>query len=367
MKRFSKIRLVIVTLGVAGAFLIPSNGKADFFPWGGGCCGSTYGVGYFPSYWGGYYGGPYSVGYYPMSFAGGYYGSGCCGGLGSSCGTLGCGTCGLGCGGYGVGCGSCGIGCGSCGVGCGSSCCGTGCGTGLACSGGSGSVPAADCSGAPPAAGPKKPIPNSDERFEARPSPNYDEPPARRPRKAPTTTPEPGPGAIGPPGATGTDNPPNGEPASTPGFRRSPAADDPLSSVPKPPTSDSSGPKSTTPAPAKPSDGAAPGDLFNAKKPTGPSPPQQSGKKAPITNVPDADSSDAGQDRSMASSPAVRPSELAHNPALGLQDQPTWGFAGIRQSISVRIASSRGPIPQRLKSQKLEWTAEPVETKVARN
>ena len=76
MKRQLAKHLAILTLGIAGAFVIPSNGKADFFPWGGGCCGSTYTAGYFPSYTGyfpSYYGaGYYGAGYYGAGYYGGY-------------------------------------------------------------------------------------------------------------------------------------------------------------------------------------------------------------------------------------------------------------------------------------------------------
>lgn len=120
---------VVLTLGLAGAFLVPANGQADYDPWGGwGWGGATYSAGYYPgyspSYWGGYYGGPYVGGYYTgyfPSYGVGYYGSGCCGGCGTSCCSSGCSSCGVGCGSCGTGCGTCSAGL-ACADGCGCGC-----------------------------------------------------------------------------------------------------------------------------------------------------------------------------------------------------------------------------------------------------
>ena len=104
MKRPIATHLAILAFGIVGTLAVPSNGEAGFFPWGGGCCGSSYSAGYFPGYYGGgYYGGLYGVGYgagygagyyggyYPLAFATTYYGSDCCGGCASPCCSLGCG------------------------------------------------------------------------------------------------------------------------------------------------------------------------------------------------------------------------------------------------------------------------------------
>jgi hypothetical protein len=348
MRQLTAKRLAILTLGLAGALLIPSNGSADYYPWGG-WYGSSYYTGYFPSYtsyypnyWDGYYGGPYTVGYYPSSYAVGYYGSGCCGSCGPSCG-VGCGSCGSGCGSCGVGCGSCGSGCCGTSFGCGSCGCGiAGCG-GLACGSGcgSGTVTGSDCGGSPPAKpGAKKAQPDPNDNFEPRPSPTYDDtPPPRKGKKAPTSPPDLGPGATGGTSIEGGD--PQANPAkSSPGEFKTP-----------------------TPGTTKQGDQEQP---FNTKKPVGP-PPDNSGKKAPIKNGPDADASDDFQNRSMAARSALD-SKLTNNPALHLQERVTWSYTGIERPTTVaRLASTTSPIPRRVKSPTIEWAPATVVAKVVRN
>jgi hypothetical protein len=387
MKRSLAKHFAILTLGIAGALVVSSNGKADYLPWGGGCCGSTYTAGYvptytgyFPSYYGaGYYGDLYGVGYYagyyPLAYGANYYGSGCCGGCGSPCGSWGCGSgCGApSCGSF--GCSSCGTGCCGAPLACSGGCgCGpSGCGSGLACADGcgcaSGTASGSGCNGAAPS-GPaiKKPKPTADDGFEPRGSPTYDDTPApRKPRKAPLNPPETGAGANGPPGATGTDGPPNGEPAATGGYKRNQGADPGSPGAPKgqtnespefkPPTTPPKGSGSTPPTEAQP---------FGVNKPVTPAPPKQSGKKAPITNLPDAGSTDNVQNRSTAAFDG-NGSDLTRNPALGLQERATWSYSTTRHTTVGRIASTTGPTPQRLRFQTGEWAAAPIEAKVVRN
>ena len=381
MKRPLARQLAILTLGIFGAFVVPANGKADLFSWGGGCCGSPYTAGYFPSY-SSYYGpgdgwNLYGVGYYggydPLSFGANYYGSGCCGGLGSSCGSLGCGSCGTGsCGTGSCGTGSCGTGC------CGaplsySGCCGSGpscCGSGVACSGGCGIGPTSGpgCDGnAPAGPAPKKPQPRPEEGFVPRGSPDYDETPprARRP-KAPTPAPEPGPGVNGPPGATGTEGPANGEPAASGGYKRNQGVNQGPSAGSKAQGEDSAGFK--PPATPKPPSGSPPADAqpFGANKPVTPPPQHQSGKKAPIINLPDADSADDGHNRATASN-EVEQANVTSNPALHLQERSTWGRLAMHEWTIGRIASTAVPTPERIKSQMAEWVRVPIQTNFVRN
>jgi hypothetical protein len=382
MKRSLAKSFAVLTLGIAGAFVIPSNGQADYLPWGGGCCGSTYTAGYlptytgyFPSYYGaGYYGGLYGVGYYagyyPVAYGSNYYGSSCCGGLGSPCGSSGCGS--LGCGSF--GCGSCGTGC--CGAplaysggcGCGPSCCGSG----LACANGCGCAndmaSGSGCSGVG-SSGPhaKKAQPTQDGDFVPRPSPTYDDaPPPRASKKAPLSPPEPGSGASGPAGTTGTEEPPAGEPAASRRFKRSQNTDQGPADAPKGPTGGAQGFQ----APASPkTPGGAPAPEsppFETKKPVTPPPQKQSGRKAPINNLPDADSTEDVQNRSTASYDG-NGSDPTRNPALGLQERATWSYSTTRHMTVGRIASTTGPTPQRLRTQTGEWAAAPVEAKVVRN
>jgi hypothetical protein len=355
MRHLTAKRLAILTLGLAGALLIPSNGSAQYYPWGGGYYGSSYYTGYFPSYtsyypnyWDGYYGGPYTAGYYPLSYGVGYYGSSCCGSCGPTCGT-GCGSCGTSCGSCGVGCGSCGSGCCGTSFGCGSCGCGIGGCGGLACSSGcgSGTATGSDCSGSPPAKPPgtKKAQPDTNDNFEPRPSPTYDDtpPPRNRKKASPATPPDLGPGAAGPTGGTSIDG---GDPQAIP---------------PKGSAGDF---KTPTPGTTKPPGDA--GQAFDAKKPVGPPPSDKSGKKAPIKNGPDADASDGGENRSMASNAALD-AELTNNPALHLQEQATWSYTGIERPAVAQIASTASPIPRRVKSPMIEWAPATVVAKVVRN
>ena len=370
MKRPSKLRRAVLTLALAGFCLTPAAGKADYYPWGSYYWPSYtsyypgYSAGYFPSYWDGYYSGVYTAGYYPSWSS--YYAPSCCGGCGS-CGWSGCGSCSYGCGSCGVGCGSCGSGCGSCGVGCGTcgvGCCGSSCGTGLACgSCGSGSPTGSDCGGSPPArAGKTKTAPpDADDKFEARPSPTYDEPPTpRNKRKAPAETP---PGGAG--GGASLDAP--GNDTAAPGkYTRDKGTDDTKAGTPS-----AGGDKFAAPVPAtKPAAGGSPAEQpFGANKPTGPAPEQPTKKKAPMPNVPGAAGDDEGRSGSMAS--GDRASDVfANNPALALQEQPTWSYSGSisksQRAAATRVASIGSPVPRRIKSPVLEPAVQVVQN-VVRN
>jgi hypothetical protein len=373
MKRPSKFRVALLTLALVGACFTPSTGKADYYGWGGYYWPTytgyypAYSTGYFPSYWDGYYSGAYTAGYYPVSWSS-YYAPSCCGSCGScgwsGCGSCsyGCGSCGLSCGSCGSGCGSCGSGCGSCGVGCGS--CGVGscgascCGAGLACGSGCGTVSGSDCSGAAPSRpGTRKTPPDADDKFEPRPSPTYDEPPTRK-KKAPTETP---PG--GPTGGASLDVPQNDTPSGGSKYTRDKGTDDTQSGS-KPATNDGYKPPVTKPS-------AGTGDQpFSAGKPVGPSPAQPEKKKAPMPTVPAADSSDAGRNGSTASSES-EPDVFTNNPALALQERPTWSYAGSvvqAQRLSVtRIASIGSPVPRRIKSPVVELPGVRLVENVARN
>ena len=201
MRRPLAKSVVALSLALAGAFLLPTNGKSDLMSWGGGCCGTSYTAGYVPGYysgytgyypdynwgsyygnWGSYYGGwgaGYYGTYYPMTFGGGFYGSGCCGGCSSGGCSSGCGSCGL---------GSC---CGSslaCAGGCGTGCCGSGsCSGGLACSGDCGCGAAQwkrlQRSGGKTAGG-QETSARVGRRLCSASSSDYDEPPARARRRA---------------------------------------------------------------------------------------------------------------------------------------------------------------------------------------
>jgi hypothetical protein len=375
MKQTLAKYLTVLSLAVAGAFLVPAKGNADFYPWGG-CCGSTYAAGYYPgyggyspSYWGGYYGGPdlggYYAGYFP-SYGVGYYGSGCCGSCGTSCCSSGCGSCGVGCSSCGVGYGSCGTGCGTCGAGlaCADGCgwgtpscgCGAGCGTGIASGPG--------CSGSnPPGPPPKKPAANSDDNFIPRPSPSYDDTPAprRRPKAPPTNPAEPGPNG-GP--AAGNDLAPSNEPPAA-GFKRGQGNDPGSANATKGPTGDS--PDFKSPAPPKGQNTSPAGEgQFNANKPVSPAPKQPATKKAPVKN-PDAALNKSGSYR-LTSNGGSDDSDLARNPALALQERPTWSYATPRHFAAGRLARLTVPAtPTRLKSESIERAADPVETRLARN
>jgi hypothetical protein len=383
MKRPSKIRIAVLTLALAAFCLSPAAGKADYYPWGSSYWpGYTsyypgYTAGYFPNYWDGYYsGGLYTAGYYPVSWSS-YYAPSC--GSCGSCGWSGCGSCSYGCGSCGLGCGSCGSGCGSCGVGygscgggygscgvgcgtCGVGCCGSSCGTGLACgSCGSGSPTGSDCGGSPPArAGKTKTAPpDADDKFEARPSPTYDDPPTpRSKRKAPPETP--------PGGGASLDVPGNDTPPPTK-FTRDKATDDTKTGTPP-----AGGDKFTTPVPATkpPAGGGSPAEQpFGANKPTGPAPDQPKQKHAPMPNVPGAAADDEARSGSMAS--GARESDVfANNPALALQEQPTWSYSGsvskAQRPAATRVASVGSPVPRRIKSPVLEPAVRVVQN-VVRN
>lgn len=366
MRRPPAKHLAIMTLGICGALLVPSNGKADYFPWSAGCCGSTYGTGYFPSYsayypsysafYPGYYGlgsyGGYYAGYYPLSYAGYSYGSGCCGCSGFSGCSLGCGSCGTGC------CGgpSC-SGCGGCGLACAGDC---GCGSpsGSGCSGATPRVPAV-----------KKAPANPDEGFTPRPSPTYDEPPARTPKKAPTRTPETGAGVNNGTG-TNIDEAPEGEPAPTGPYRRKQTTDPGSTAPPKSQNSDPPDFKTPTPPKATGNPPSGTAQPFDVKKPVvPPSTPKQSDKKAPVKDLPDADSTDKGPTQSTVSN-NVDDAQLSTNPALGLQERATWSLAvmpRLHRAAAARIASTASAAPERLKSQSFDVESNGIETKVARN
>jgi hypothetical protein len=373
MKRPSKLRLALLTLALAGACLTPANSKADYYGWGwGGYYAPSYGyypgytTGYFPNYWDGYYsgGGVYTAGYYPGSWSS-YYSPSCggCGSCGwSGCGSCsyGCGSCGSSCGSCGIGCGSCGSGCGSCGYGsCGSSCCGSGlacgsCGGGCgSCGSGCGAVSGSDCGGSAPSKPGKSPPPADDEKFTPRPSPTYDDtPPPRSKRKAPENSPAgsaTGTGLEAPGGDTtgptkGTDDAQGAKPATNDGYKRP---------ITKPPAG-----------------GAAPGEQpFGTNKPIGPAPDQSVKKKAPMPNVPGADAAEAAPSGTTASSQG-EPDVFTSNPALALQERPTWSYSGSvpkgQAATAVRLASIGSPVPHRIKSPVVESPVRLVEN-VVRN
>jgi len=369
MKRPSKLRLAVLTLALAGFCLAPAAAKADYYPWGSYYWPSYtsyypgYSAGYFPNYWDGYYGGGlYTAGYYPASWSS-YYAPSC--GSCGSCGWSGCGSCSYGCGSCGLGCGSCSSGCGSCGVGCGTcgvGCCGSSCGTGLACgSCGSGCSTGSDCGGSPPARAGKTKASPPDAEFEPRPSPTYDDPPSRNKRKAPAETP---PGGAG--GGASLDTPGNDTPAPTK-YTRDKGTDDTKTGTP-PAGSD----KFTTPVPAaKPSaGGGSPAEQpFGANKPTGPAPEQPAKKKAPMPNVPGTTGDDEAQSGSMASG-GRETDVFTNNPALALQEQPTWSYSGsvskAQPPVATRVASIGSPVPRRIKSSVLEPAVRVVQN-VVRN
>jgi hypothetical protein len=382
MKHTLAKSLAVLSLAVAGSLLVPANGNADFFP--GGCCGSTYAAGYYPgntdyfansNYWGGYYGGPYVGGYYTgyfPSYGVGYYGSGCGGGCGTSCYSSGCSSCSGGCGACGVGCGSCGTGCGSCsaglacadGCGCGAPSCG--CGTGCASGCGTGVATGPGCSGSnPPGPLPKKPAASSDDNFVPRPSPSYDDqPPAGRRPKAPRTAPAEPPPTGGP--AADSDFPPGKEPAATGGYKRGQGTEQGSASAPKGPAGDS--PDFKPPASPKGQDSTPAGEAapFNARKPISPAPKNPAAKKAPV-KTPDSASNEDGSYR-RTSNGGFGDSDVVSNPALGLQERPTWSYATPRQLTAGRFARLTVPAtPRRLKSESIERSVDPVETKLARN
>jgi hypothetical protein len=378
MKRPSKLRLAVLMLALAGFCLTPVAGKADYYPWGSYYWPSytNYYAGYSPSYWDGYYsGGVYTAGHYPASWSSYYAPS--CGGSCGSCGWSGCGSCSYGCGSCGLGCGSCSSGCGSCGLGCGTcsagcsscgvGCCGTsgcgtpGCGTGLACGSGCGSPTGSDCSGSSPSRpNPKKTPPTGDDNFQPRSSQDYDDaPPARAKRKAPADAAPGGPtgGASLEPPAISPDTSPAGK------FTREKGADD-IQGGAKAPAGDSYKPP-VTKSPA----GTAPADQpFETKKPVGPA-PDSAKKKAPMPTVPGADL-DAGNSGSMASGES-EPDVFTSNPALALQEQPTWSYTGsvvkAQRQPAVRIALVGNPVPRRIKSPVVELPAVRVVQNVVRN
>jgi len=364
MKRPSKLRLAVLTLALAGFCLTPTAGKADYYPWGSYYWPSYtsyypgYSVGYFPGYWDGYYSGAYT-GYAPSCGGGcgscGWSGCGSCSYGCGSCG-VGYGSCGSGCGSYGLGCGSCGVGCGSCGTGCGScsvggcgsSCCGAGLACGSGCGSGCGSSTGSDCSGSPPSRpnNKKTPPPSGDDNFQPRSSQDYDDaPPPRSKKKTPAET---------APGGASLDAPGN-DPATPGKFTREKGTDDTKTG-----TTPAGSDKFTTPVPAtKPaSGGGSPAEQpFGANKPTGPTPEQPAKKKAPMPNVPGTTGDDEARSGSMAS--GGRESDVfTNNPALALQEQPTWSYSGsvskAQRPAAARVASIGSPVPRRIKSPVLE-------------
>jgi hypothetical protein len=378
MKRAWMIRLAALSVALIGVCLAPANGKADYYPWGSYYAPSytSYYSGYSPNYWDGYYaGGVYTAGYYPLSWSS-FYSPGCCGGgCGScsyGCGSCGggCGSCGLSCGSCGPSCGSCGLGCGSCSVGggscgsgcCGSSSCGSGsCGSGLACGSGCGTPVGSDCNGTPPSRpSNKKTPPNGDDNFQPRSSQDYDDaPPARGRKKTTPETPPAGPGGGASLEGPGTDATPPGK------FTRDKGADDTKAGA-TPAGAD----KFAPPVPKQQPAGGAPGEQpFGANKPVGPSPDQPAKKKAPMPNVPGADSLDLGPAGSMASS-ETEPDVFTSNPALALQEKATWSYAsGVKaHPLAVtHVASMGSPIPRRIKSPAVELPAVRLVEKVVRN
>ncbi|HEX4070747.1 MAG TPA: hypothetical protein VHX68_06240 [Planctomycetaceae bacterium] len=368
--------LVVLTLGLAGAFLVPANGQADYYPWGGWSWGGpTYSAGYYPgypdyfansNYWGGYYGGPYLDGYYTgyfPSYGAGYYGSGCCGSCGTSCCSSGCSSCSGGCGSCGTGCGTCSAGL-ACADGCGCGAPSCGCGVGCASGCGTGIASGPGCSGSnPPGHPPKKPAVNSDDNFVPRPSPRYDdEPPATRRPKAPRTPPAE-PGATGGP-AAGNDVAPPSEPPAV-GFKRGQGNEQGSASATKGPAGESPDFKSPT-SPKGQSTSPAGEGQFNANKPVSPAPKQPAKKKAPVKN-PDAALNENGSYR-LTSSGGSDETDLASNPALGLQERLTWSYATPHHFAAGRLARLTIPAtPTRLKSESIERAADPVETRLARN
>jgi hypothetical protein len=88
-----------------------------------------------------------------------------------------------------------------------------------------------------------------------------------------------------------------------------------------------------------------------------------------MPTVPAADSSDAGRNGSTASSES-EPDVFTNNPALALQERPTWSYAGSvvqAQRLSVtRIASIGSPVPRRIKSPVVELPGVRLVENVAR-
>ena len=210
-----------------------------------------------------------------------------------------------------------------------------------------------DCGGSPPSRASKSKSPplDADDKFEARPSPTYDDtPPPRNKRKAPPETP---PGGAG--GGTSLDAP--GNDTGAPGkFTREKGTDDSKTGTPPATGTD----KFAAPVPAgKTPPGGSPAEQpFGANKPTGPAPDATTKpKKAPMPNVPGAAGDDEGRSGSMAS--GERQSDFfTNNPALALQEQSTWSYSGsvskAQRQAAARVASIGGPVPRRIKSPALE-------------
>jgi hypothetical protein len=76
-----------------------------------------------------------------------------------------------------------------------------------------------------------------------------------------------------------------------------------------------------------------------------------------MPNVPGAAGDDEGRSGSTAS--GERPSDFfTNNPALALQEQPTWSYSGsvskAHRQAAARVASIGSPVPRRIKSPALE-------------
>ena len=236
-----------------------------------------------------------------------------------------------------------------------------GCGTGCASGCGTGIASGPGCSGSNrPGPPPKKPAANSDDNFVPRPSPPYDDqPPAGRRRKAPRTPPADAGPTGGP--AAGNDFAPPSE-SSAAGFKRGQGNEQGSASATKGPAGDSPEFKSPTPPKGQDNTPAGEGTPFNARKPVSPPPKQPAKKKAPVKN-PDSAFNESGSYR-LTSTGRSDESDPASNPALGLQERPTWSYATPHHFTAGRLAHLTVPAtPRRLKSESIERVADPVETK----
>jgi hypothetical protein len=382
MKRSTRRLCMIAVLGIAGVLGVDRVSTADWFSgWGWG--------GYAP-YYGGYYGAYYSPwysAYYAPGFA--YYG-----GCSSGCCSYGCGSCGgcfSGCGsGCGWGCGSsCGCGWGGslCG-GCSSGCCSGGCGYSLCdlgCCGGCGSgcstCSGAGCASGTPGAGcgttTAPPAGAAPEGFVPRPSPPYEQqPPAGRPRSSPPTAGQPGAQLDG-----------DGENSSPPGtqYKRGKGSDDrgagEARTFEAPATGSSKG---SGGSPAGKSDGNDQG-TFEAKKPLTTIRQHQSKEKAPLPRIEDDSAGQpskpahAGQksgsvppaasDDGSQSFALTRADRLFRvNPALNLQERPTWHQSASPPPIGFPLTAAE-PVPERLSPSPNapNWALLPADAAVARD
>jgi hypothetical protein len=204
-----------------------------------------------------------------------------------------------------------------------------------------------------------------------RPSPNYEQPPAGRPSGRSS------PPAAGQPGAQLDDSSPTG----TPYKRGKAAADDrganDARSFEAPETGS---PKGSGNNPAGKSDGNDSG-TFEAKKPLSTIPQYQS-KKAPLPQMED----ESGQP-SKAAAPGQKPGSVppaasddgSHsfaltnadrlfrtNPALSLQERPTWHYSASPSPIGFPLTAAAA-VPERLSPSAPNWAVLPADAAVVRD